>query len=33
MTLAQLGHQVELGSGPGAAQQVFLEAGVAPTPA
>ena len=33
MTLAQLGHQVELGAGPGAAQQVFLEAGVAPTPA
>jgi aspartate aminotransferase-like enzyme len=30
MTLAQLGHQVELGSGVGAAQQVFLEAGVAP---
>jgi len=33
MTLAQLGHEVELGAGPGAAQQVFLEAGVAPTPA
>jgi aspartate aminotransferase-like enzyme len=33
MTLARLGHQVELGAGPGAAQQVFLEAGVAPTPA
>jgi aspartate aminotransferase-like enzyme len=33
MTLAQLGHDVELGAGPGAAQQVFLEAGVAPTPA
>jgi serine---pyruvate transaminase len=33
MTLARLGHQVELGAGPGAAQQVFLEAGVAATPA
>ena len=33
MTLAGLGHQLELGAGPGAAQQVFLEAGVAPTPA
>jgi aspartate aminotransferase-like enzyme len=33
MTLAQLGARVELGAGPGAAQQVFLEAGVAPTPA
>jgi aspartate aminotransferase-like enzyme len=33
MTLAQLGHDIELGAGPGAAQQVFLEAGVAPTPA
>jgi aspartate aminotransferase-like enzyme len=33
MTLAQLGHQVDLGSGPGAAQHVFLEAGVAATPA
>jgi aspartate aminotransferase-like enzyme len=33
MTLAQLGHEVELGAGPGAAQQVFLEAGVAPAPA
>jgi aspartate aminotransferase-like enzyme len=32
MTLAELGHPVELGAGPGAAQQVFLEAGVAPTP-
>jgi aspartate aminotransferase-like enzyme len=30
MTLNGLGHQVELGSGVGAAQQVFLEAGVAP---
>jgi aspartate aminotransferase-like enzyme len=30
MTLRGLGHQVELGSGVGAAQQVFLEAGVAP---
>ncbi|MEY2532185.1 MAG: serine---pyruvate transaminase [bacterium] len=28
MTLAQLGHRVEMGAGPGAAQQVFLEAGV-----
>jgi serine---pyruvate transaminase len=33
MTLAGLGHQLDLGAGPGAAQQVFLEAGVAPTPA
>jgi aspartate aminotransferase-like enzyme len=33
MTLARLGHDVELGAGPGAAQQVFLEAGVAATPA
>jgi aspartate aminotransferase-like enzyme len=33
MTLAQLGHQVELGAGVAAAQQVFLEAGVAPAPA
>jgi serine---pyruvate transaminase len=33
MTLAGLGHPLELGAGPGAAQQVFLEAGVAPTPA
>jgi len=33
MTLARLGHEVELGAGPGAAQQVFLEAGVAATPA
>jgi serine---pyruvate transaminase len=33
MTLAELGHAVELGAGVGAAQQVFLEAGVAPTPA
>ncbi len=33
MTLAQLGHQVELGAGVAAAQQVFLEAGVAATPA
>jgi serine---pyruvate transaminase len=33
MALAQLGHQVELGAGPGAAQQVFLQAGVAATPA
>jgi serine---pyruvate transaminase len=33
MTLAQLGHRVELGAGVGAAQQVFLEAGVAPAPA
>lgn len=33
MTLAALGHRLELGAGPGAAQQVFLEAGVAPTPA
>jgi aspartate aminotransferase-like enzyme len=33
MTLAQLGARVELGAGPGAAQQVFLEAGVAPAPA
>ena len=33
MTLAGLGHQLELGAGPGAAQQVFLEAGVAPAPA
>ena len=30
MTLNALGHPVELGSGVGAAQQVFLEAGVAP---
>jgi aspartate aminotransferase-like enzyme len=30
MTLTQLGHRVELGSGVAAAQQVFLEAGVAP---
>jgi serine---pyruvate transaminase len=33
MTLTQLGHPVDLGAGVGAAQQVFLEAGVAPTPA
>ena len=33
MTLPELGHEVELGAGAGAAQQVFLEAGVAPTPA
>jgi serine---pyruvate transaminase len=33
MTLSGLGHQLDLGAGPGAAQQVFLEAGVAPTPA
>ena len=33
MTLAGLGHHLDLGAGPGAAQQVFLEAGVAPTPA
>jgi serine---pyruvate transaminase len=33
MTLAQLGHQVELGVGVAAAQQVFLQAGVAPAPA
>jgi aspartate aminotransferase-like enzyme len=33
MTLAQLGHQVELGAGVAAAQQVFLVAGVAPAPA
>jgi serine---pyruvate transaminase len=33
MTLAQLGHQIELGAGVAAAQQVFLEAGVAPAPA
>ena len=33
MTLTQLGHPVELGTGVGAAQMVFLEAGVAPTPA
>jgi aspartate aminotransferase-like enzyme len=33
MTLTELGHPVELGVGVGAAQQVFLEAGVAPTPA
>jgi aspartate aminotransferase-like enzyme len=30
MTLSGLGHAIELGSGVGAAQQVFLEAGVAP---
>jgi hypothetical protein len=29
MTLARLGHPVELGAGVGAAQKVFLEAGVA----
>jgi hypothetical protein len=29
MTLRELGHPVELGSGVGAAQGVFLEAGVA----
>ena len=28
MVLAQLGHEVEHGAGVGAAQQVFLEAGV-----
>jgi serine---pyruvate transaminase len=28
MTLAQLGHELELGSGVGAAQRIFLEAGV-----
>ncbi len=33
MTLAQLGHAVELGTGVGAAQQVFLQAGVAAAPA
>ena len=33
MTLSRLGHQVELGAGVGAAQQVFLEAAVAPAPA
>jgi aspartate aminotransferase-like enzyme len=33
MTLAQLGHRVELGSGVAAAQQVFLEAGVTPAAA
>jgi aspartate aminotransferase-like enzyme len=33
MTLAQLGHRVELGAGVAAAQQVFLEAGVAPAAA
>ena len=33
MTLARLGHELELGAGPGAAQQVFLEAGVAAAPA
>jgi hypothetical protein len=33
MTLHQLGHQVELGAGVAAAQQVFLQAGVAPAPA
>jgi serine---pyruvate transaminase len=33
MTLVGLGHQLDLGAGPGAAQQVFLEAGVAPSPA
>ncbi|HEX2104641.1 MAG TPA: alanine--glyoxylate aminotransferase family protein [Solirubrobacteraceae bacterium] len=33
MTLVQLGHQVELGAGVAAAQQVFLQAGVAPAPA
>jgi serine---pyruvate transaminase len=33
MTLVQLGHAVELGAGVGAAQHVFLEAGVAPAPA
>jgi aspartate aminotransferase-like enzyme len=33
MTLTQLGHHVELGVGVGAAQQVFLQAGVAPAPA
>jgi aspartate aminotransferase-like enzyme len=34
MTLRELGHDVELGAGVGAAQSVFLEAGVpAPAPA
>jgi aspartate aminotransferase-like enzyme len=33
MALTELGHPVELGAGVGAAQQVFLEAGVAPSPA
>jgi serine---pyruvate transaminase len=33
MTLTELGHPVELGVGVGAAQQVFLEAVVAPAPA
>ena len=33
MPLTGLGRQLDLGAGPGAAQQVFLEAGVAPTPA
>ena len=28
MTLRELGHEVELGAGVGAAQRVFLEAGV-----
>jgi len=28
MTLAELGHEVELGTGVGAAQRVFVEAGV-----
>jgi serine---pyruvate transaminase len=32
MVLAQLGHEVELGAGVGAAQRVFVEAGVAAAP-
>jgi hypothetical protein len=31
--LTQLGHDVELGAGVGAAQRVFVEAGVAAAPA